>query len=121
MADLSTGKVYFDSSQNYQTIVQEGSQDVTIVPTTGQTLTTINHNLGYYPHVRVWFLNGSQNMCEPLNETTDDAFSFNFPEFDGFRCYFYVSTTQLKVYIERGVTTGTTNSTIYYRIYSDES
>lgn len=122
MADLGLGNIFFSSNANYQKIINEGEQGLTVANPSSRASHTVYHNLGKYPSVRVWYINGNGKMCEAI---AGDAFFLYSSVTSGFNnnlCYYYIYTDRIVIYFDRTITSGTTQSTtVYWRIYYDGS
>lgn len=120
MANVNTGLVYFDSARNYQKIIQQGDQAVSVADPNASTLVTVTHNLDHHPAVRVWYENLSGHICEATNYAVTFAFSSVSSDFTNHVCYYLIYTDKIEIYFDRAVTTGTTRtSRVYWRIYAD--
>jgi hypothetical protein len=112
MAELA-----FDTTVNYQKIYMEGSAALSIANPNARTTTSITHNLGYIPNVRVWFTNASGKICPAVGEIGEQLLGGDFVSH---MCRYRVNTTTLTLVLDRVITVGPTiNSTLYYRIYLD--
>lgn len=115
MAELT-----FDSRLNYQKIYLEGSVNLSVANPSTRTSTTITHNLGYIPNVRVWFLNGDGKISTAVSDAAGSNLYPLTAAYTQQSCYYMANSTTLTITYARGVTTGTTRSTtVYYRIYLD--
>lgn len=120
MADLSLGKIYFDSNENYQKIINSGEQFLSVANPNFRSSHTVYHNLGKYPSVRVWYLNGNENICEAIAGDSFFLFSSVTSAFNTHMCYYYIYTDRIVIYFNRGITSGATESTtVFWRIYYD--
>jgi hypothetical protein len=112
----------FDTRVNYQKKYLDGSADLSVANPSASTSTTITHNLGYIPNVRVWFLNGDNNMSTAVTDAAGSNLSPITSAYTQRSCYYKVNTTSLVITFNRTVTVGTTRTTtVYYRIYLDSA
>ena len=110
----------FSTDVNYQKIYVEGSVNLSIANPLSRTSTTIFHNLGNTPNVRVWWLDGSNRMVPAFGGIVGGTLLTSVSAFTDLSCYYEIYPNSLKVYFDRGVTVGATKSTtIYYRVYLD--
>lgn len=113
-------ELIFDSRVNYQKVYIDSSVQLSVANPEFKTSTTIAHNLGYIPSVRIWFTNASGKISTPI---TDAAYTNLYPvttDYNNKSAYFTVDSTNLVITFDRGVTVGTTQTTtVYYRIYLD--
>ena len=93
MADLN-----FDSTVNYQKIYIQGTVPMSVADPNIESTTTITHNLGYVPNVKVWFTNAAGQICPVLS---DSFATYLFPltsNFDFYSAYYQIYTNTLKIY-----------------------
>lgn len=84
-----------------------------------QSSTTVNHNLGYIPQVRVYFENSASDGKVYPAGGRRVANSYDGLASNSIYCLWELTTTTLTIYLESG-TTKTGNRTVYYVIYEDE-
>lgn len=107
--------LYFNSAYNYQKIFMEGS---VASPTTGNV--TVNHNLGYIPKARAWYIPSANITAGDIGYTLPAGCMATLDWlnlFVGGVMYGqeYVNTTTLTFSPMNGVSAGTLD----YRIYLD--
>lgn len=113
-------ELVFDTRDNYQKIYLDDSVTLSVANPNTSTSTTISHNLGYHPNVRVWFTTASGYISTAVSDAAASALNFLNSEYTNRACHYKTTTTGLVLTLYRGVTVGTTRTaTIYYRIYLD--
>lgn len=116
MAELA-----FDSRVNYQKIFINDSVNLTVANPNSATTIAISHGLGYIPNVRVWFLNGNNEISTAVSDAVGSNIYPLTSAYTQRAVVYTVNASNLVLTFSRGVTTGTTRTTtIYYRIYLDQ-
>lgn len=107
-----------DSSSGSSSVAAPATATPWVGGTDFYTPTTISHNLGYIPQVRVYYENSdSDGKVYPAGGRRNGGTYPGLP-FNSIICLFDLSTTALTIYLESN-TAKTGSRTIYYDIYKD--
>lgn len=118
MADISTGLFQFYSeNHDIQRIFATGDQNIETTAVEYIDSITIDHNLGYYPFVRVWAENDNGDIGECHSDGQAPWAAFGEP-WQNASAYYYITTTQLIIKLVNN-SASTQTRRVYWRIYEN--
>lgn len=112
----TTTKAYFDSRQNYQKTLFQGTFTVNSVILPQDVVVNVSHNLNYTPNAKVFFESISGQVWPQIYGGAQDAWLYDVA--NQRECFAIITSTQLKVDVFTPASSP--SSRVWYRIYLDQ-